>query len=789
MQAHAWLITLACLVALALAVLVVWGAARARQLLPGHRLAGSADLPRLILDEIPGLVSTLLPDGRTEFINRQALEFCGRSIPEMREWTNLIHAEDRDRFLQHWRESLGTGKAFDIELRVKRADGAYRWMYSRISPLRDTHGRIERWCNLLTDIDDRKRAEDSLRESERNLRLILDSIPGFIHTLTPAGEVEHVNQRILDFFGLPAESLRDWSHVTHPDDIAPVGALLEHSLKTGTPFECESRGRRADGVYRWLHCRGTPLRDAEGRIVRWYHVITDVDDRRRAEEALRASETQLRLMVDSIPGLICTNTAAGEVEYVNKTLLDYTGKPLAELRNWPVVVHPEDLPRVAELWQHSITTCDPFNVEVRVRRADGTYRWFQCSGLPLRGSAGEVIRWYNLLIDIEDRKLSEEVVLARERDLALIIESIPALVWSSSPQGELIYANSRILSFTGATLGELANGWKSYVHPDDVDAVAETWGDSVRTGEPHEMQYRLRRADGSHRWIQSFAQLGRNSEGHSTRWYGLLMDIDERITAEAALRSTRARLSRATQVATAGELSASIAHEINQPLAAVVTNGHACHTWLTAEPPNIPRALVTLERIIRDGRAAADVIQRIRSLYRHAPPSKDNLSVNAVIEEVCRLIAAETRRQSITLRTDLQRSLPPVLADRVQLQQLISNLARNAIEAMEHVTIRARELRIVSLQENRQVIVQVRDTGVGMQDYVTAFEPFYTTKAQGMGMGLAICRSIVEAHGGHLWAAHARPCGSIFSFSLPAVEHIDEPVRDPTSGLRLNGTV
>jgi PAS domain S-box-containing protein len=730
---------------------------------------------RLIIDNIPGFAYTLTPQGEIEQVNRRITEFFGVSADELRDWRRVTHPDSIEHVTMCLKHSMDTGELIDCESRGRRADGVYRWFQVRGMPLRDADGKIVRWYLLLTDIEEHKQAEEALRANERHLRLLLDSIPAFIHTLTPTGEVAHVNQRVIDFFGLPSEELRDWSRVTHPDDVGRIGAIIEHALKTGTPFEFESRGRRADGVYRWMHGRCMPLRDSQGHIIRWYGVFTDIDDRRRMEEALRASEQQLRLMVDSIPGLICTNTAAGEVEYVNQTLLDYTGKDLAELRNWPVVVHPEDLPRAAARWQHSIRTGDPFGVEVRVQRADGAYRWFQCSGLPLRDSAGAIVRWYNLLTDIEDRKLTEEVLRARERDLALIVETIPALVWCASAEGEFTYANSRILQLTGATFEELATKWTEYVHPDELDSVVEVWRRSLRTGEPHEVQHRLRCADGSYRWIQSIGQLGRDSDGRPTRWYGLFIDIDERLNTEEALRNTRARLARATQVATVGELSASIAHEINQPLSAVVTNGHACLSWLTADPPNIPRAVLSLERIIRDGRAAADVIQRIRALYRHAPPSKDELSINEVIEEVESLIAADARRQSVVLRVELQKSLPPVLGDRVQLQQVLSNLARNAIEAMETVTTHARELRIQSLHHEHQVIVQVRDTGTGMPDYSNAFEPFFTTKAHGMGMGLAICRSIVEAHGGQLRASHATPSGSVFSFSLPVAERITPP--------------
>jgi hypothetical protein len=723
-----------------------------------------------LLDEIPALAATLLPDGRTEFANRQALEFYGPSVTSMPLWSEFVHPEDRERFTQEWTETARNRASLQIELRMRRADGAYRWMDSRLRPLRDDEGLVVRWFNLLIDVDDRKQAEQAARASEQDLRLILDSIPGFVHTLTPTGEIEVVNKRILDFFGLPAGELRDWARVTHPDDIERVGVLLAHSLRTGEMFEVESRGRRADGAYRWFHARGMPLRDESGAIIRWYHVLTDVDDRKRAEESLRSSEQNLRLIVDSISALICTSTREGAVEYVNKPLLDYTGKSLDELRDWPVVVHPDDLSTVAELWGRSIATGAPFNVEVRVRRADGAYRWFLCRGLPLRRDDGQILRWYSVLTDIEDRKAAEQLMTARERDMALIVETMPAHVWCASPDGALTYVNSRILGYAGATYQQLADAPFDYIHPDDRDGVIAAWTGALRTGESYSCQYRMRRADGEFRWVQSLGQLGKDEAGRPARWYGLVVEIDDLVKMEDALRDARARLARATQVATVGELSASIAHEINQPLAAVLANAHACDKWLAANPPNIARALLSLERITRDSKAAAEVIQRIRSLYRHSLPTKGALSVNEVIEEVCRLMAAEFQRLSIALRVELQRPLPRVLGDRVQLQQVMSNLLRNALEAMDQTTGRARELEITSAREADGIVVRVRDTGDAMEDWARAFDPFFTTKPQGMGMGLPISRSIVEMHGGRLWATRATPNGSTFSFSLPCAE-------------------
>jgi signal transduction histidine kinase len=263
-------------------------------------------------------------------------------------------------------------------------------------------------------------------------------------------------------------------------------------------------------------------------------------------------------------------------------------------------------------------------------------------------------------------------------------------------------------------------------------------------------------------------QAARDNEGRLTRWYGLLIDIDDRKIMEDALRSTQTRLSRAMQTATVGELAASIAHEINQPLAAVVTNGHACLRWLSTESPSLGKAREAAERIVRDGKEAGEVVRRIRALFRRTAIEKVALDLNDVIGEVLRLLQGETARRRVIVGTDLGQDLAPVTGDRVQLQQLILNLLLNGIEAMDSVADRPRTLFIRSLREGEDTVrVEIRDSGVGLKDPDAVFEAFFTTKENGMGMGLAICRSIVEAHNGRLWAASGVGPGTTFCFTLP----------------------
>src|SRR5216683_1470043 len=267
------------------------------------------------------------------------------------------------------------------------------------------------------NFDALQHAEEALRASEQSFRLIVDSIPGLVNTTTAEGEFEFVSQQCLDYFGttleeLKAQESKGWttSNIVHPDDSPRMLATWRLSVETGHPYQSEYRIRRADGVYRWFHVRSLPWRDTEGRIIRWYTLRTDIDDRKRAEEALRASELNFRMIVDSIPGLVCTMNAAGEVELLNRQVLEYFGKTIEELKNWSTsdAVHPDDLPQVIAAFTHSVETGNPYDIEHRCRRADGVYRWFQVRALPVRDTEGRVISWYILLTDIDKRKQAED---------------------------------------------------------------------------------------------------------------------------------------------------------------------------------------------------------------------------------------------------------------------------------------------------------------------------------------------------------------------------------------------
>jgi len=737
-------------------------------------LAASEHGPTEFLDRIPGLTAVLDAHGRVEGASRRIIDYCGRTLDDLRNWSTngTIHSEDVPQAVEALTHAIATDTSFEVEQRLRRFDGVYRWFKTSGTPSRNAQGHISCWYLLLTDIDDLKRAEQSSRENEHSLRLIIDAIPTVAWSARPDGNAEFFNQQYLDYLGLSREEAREsgWTAAVHPEDVGGLADTWTRSLTSGAPGEAEARLRRHDGVYRWFHFRASPFRDKDGSIIKWYGVNTDIDDRKQAEQALRRTE-MLRaeaLFVETLPAMMWRRNAAGEFEYLNQRAVEYLGHSASALSaaRWLHLIHPEDQETVASRWRAAVETASSYEDVYRLRRADGQYRWIRSVGERFDDPDGLTTRWYGLLIDVDDRKRAEEELRRSAAFLAQAqrVTSTGSL-WLKVATGEIIWSDEsyRVMDYPRSTTPTVER-IMDRVHPDDRALVAETVDRMVRERSNMELEHRLLMPDHSVKHVRVLIQYVGDQAGHP-EFAGAVMDITERKRAEVELQRTHARLTRASQVATIAELSASLAHEINQPLASVVTAGHACQTWLTNDPPNIERALTTLDRIVRDGHSAADVVSRIRALFQQVSPAKEHLEVAAVVEEVLRIIAVDCRDNSLIVETDVQAA--SVLADRVQIQQVLLNLAHNAIESMIDVADGAKRIEIRSRREGTEMLIEVSDQGCGLTDPAAVFEAFYTTKASGMGMGLAISRSIVEAHGGRLWASANQGIGTTFSFTLP----------------------
>ena len=737
-------------------------------------------------------------DGKLRYVNARFLEYTGKRIEEFTgvdgmssfARTGVLHPADVDLTVAAWSYAVATGDPYVVEHRVRRADGTYRWFRASAVRIRDPRSQEIGWYGVDIDIDDKKRTDEALRHSEQSLNHLIETLPAMIWRATPDGEPDYINPRLANYTGRGLDGvgrgpedlgrtlddlvqLKARNAMVHQDDLEAAAAAWALAHETGA-LDLTARLRGADGSYRWFQARAEPVRDEADRIVHWYGVAVDIDDRKRAEDALRKSEQELRGIVDALPEAIVVIGPDGVGLYVNRRLIDYTGLTREQLmspdaRGNPVLYDPDDWARLRDERLRGLAREMPFEIECRVRRKDGQYRWFLVHYNPLRDEQGRILRWYASGTDIDDRKRAEDALRKSEQELRLLIETLPAMVWRTAADGEPDYINQRFADYLGRPLAALAEEkWREIVHPDDVATATREWSVARKTETPIDTTCRFRKADGEYRWFHVHAEPLRDEDGHVVRWYGVNVDIDDLKKAEEALRATQVQLSRASELATVSGVAASIAHEISQPLAAMVANGHACQRWLAADPPNLERAQLAAERIVRDGTSAAQVVSRIRSLFKRTDLTRTLVNLNQVIGEVSRLMTDELAGKNVRIEADLADDLPPIWADPVQMQQVIANLARNGVDAMASEENHPRVLGIRSRRAGtNRVLIETRDHGSGLEDVEKVFEPFFTTKQEGMGMGLAICRWIVEAHEGRLWAGHNSPRGAVFSFTLP----------------------
>jgi PAS domain S-box-containing protein len=352
-----------------------------------------------------------------------------------------------------------------------------------------------------------------------------------------------------------------------------------------------------------------------------------------------------------------------------------------------------------------------------------------------------------------------------------VMDAAPVMIWVSGQDKRCVWFNKPWLAYTGRSMAqELGDGWAEGVHRDDVDGCLKTYVSHFDARKEFRMQYRLRRHDSAYHWIDDTGIPRYGRDGRFLGYIGSCIDIHEQREAQAELRRQLLEIAHLNRSATAGELLASIAHEINQPLAAIAANGSAGLRWLGKATPDLDEVRAALQRVIGDAHRASEVIGTMRALLTKGGEAKAPLDVNALVREVLTLLGADLQKRQVSVETDLLTELPKVVADGVQLQQVILNLVVNALEAMESVAGRARILRVTSgMDERGDVLITVADSGPGVdpEKVERIFEPLYTTKARGMGMGLSICQSIIEAHGGRLSASLGHPHGLALRFSLP----------------------
>jgi PAS domain S-box-containing protein len=489
---------------------------------------------------------------------------------------------------------------------------------------------------------------------------------------------------------------------------------------------------------------------------------------------LQRSEDRLRRVIDTIPAHAWSTLPDGSVDFTNKRFLEFTGRSLEDLLGWGwgSVVHPDDLARYVNQWRAAVAAGEPMESQTRVRRADGQYRWLLIRNVPLRAELGNIVSWYGTAIDIEERHQAEEALRRSEADLNEAQRVSHTGSWRHDLASGAVTISPEGLRIWGVNPDEDASITEFFfgrMHPEDVPVAEQAYAAARLAKGEFQSDFRIILPDGAVRNIHSVGRPILNQSGDVVEFVGAAMDVTERKQAEEALRQAHVDLAHVSRVTTLGEMAASIAHEVDQPLSGVVINANACLRFLAGASPNLGEVRDGLQAIARDGRRASEVIGRIRALARRTVPEKALLDINAVIREVVALAEGEAQRTRARLRTELAWDLPRVHGDPVQLQQVVLNLLLNGLDAMHAVVGRPRELVIRTQREATDgVRVAVQDSGSGIdpQHADRIFEAFYTTKRRGMGMGLSISRSIIEQHGGRLWAVPNDGPGTTFQFTV-----------------------
>jgi PAS domain S-box-containing protein len=777
-----------------------------------------------IINTIPTHIYVLNTEGSVQYVNQAVMDYTGLSLEDVKQEDyrdRVIHPEDFKRVRAGRAASLRRGAPFSTEQRVRGNDGQYHWFLVRYKPLLDEQGRIVRWYVAAFDIEDRKRAAALLAGEKRLLEMvargntltsILDALCRLVEE-TASGCICGI--LLLDTSGtslelaigpsLPAsynEAILSWP--VNPD-AGPCGraACLKEQVivaDVASDLQWDEYGWRPLALSHGLRaCWSTPILSSENAVLGTFalysrepggptpqqqdvieqmtHLAAVAIERQRAVEQLEAEQELLDLAQKSARAMAFDWYVQQEINVWSPEQEALYGLPPGSFdgtyQSWKKLIYAPDWPTVIDAIEHAHETGN-VSAEFRVTWPDGSLHWLSTNGRMFFDDAGEPLRMVGFTADVTRRKLIEEDLRRSEAFLAQAqqLSRTGSFSWRVATD-EITWSEElyRIYEFDpGMNITfELI---RTRVHPEDL-TLYEKMVEQARNGaDDFEWHYRLLMPDQSIKYMHAVARAtrDRNSE---LEYIAAVRDVTARRLADEALDKARSELAHVARVMSLGALTASIAHEVNQPLSGIITNASTCMRMLDAEPPNVDGARETAKRTIRDGRRAADVITRLRALFTKKDAAAKLVDLNEATREVIDLSRAELERNRVITRTELTAEPPAVMGDRVQLQQVILNLLRNGSDAMSSVDDRPRELLFrTEIEDANNVRWSVQDAGIGFdtQNLDRLFQSFYTTKEEGMGIGLSVSRSIIENHRGRLWATLNDGPGVTFSFALPCVD-------------------
>jgi PAS domain S-box-containing protein len=631
---------------------------------------------------------------------------------------------------------------------------------------------------LTTDVSAAAQVGRQLQESERRMDLAASAAELGVWVWNIATNEIWISEKGRALFGFAPSAKLDidrFRNAIHPDDRDSMRRAVENSLSTGTEYEAEHRVLLPDGEVRWLAERGRVEFETKGKPVRMRGVSFDVTRRKLGEEALSESEARFRTVANTAPVMIWMSGVDKLCTFFNKPWLEFTGRTVEqEMGNgWAEGVHPDDLQRCLKIFTEAFDARQPFVMRYRLRRHDGEYRWISDHGVPRYDAQKNFAGYIGSCVDVTELINKEEALREFEERVVLAAQAAHLGVWEmDTATNEIWMSDSAVSLFQFDPDTRLNHAvLQDRVHPEDRSLRDAAVKDAIETRGEYEIEYRVVLPDGTVRWIGARGRCVAGKNGKGPRLIGVSIDITPRKLAEAEAARNREELGHLSRVAAMGELAASIAHELNQPLSGITINASTAQRLIDHGDVDLGELRDVLSDIVADGRRAGEVIRGIQHMVKKGRPGRQRVDLNDVVTNVARMVNPNAILRSCNLETLLEPNLPDIEANPVQLQQVLLNLIINAFDAVQDTPVGRRKV-VVATERNGDGTIRtsVRDYGTGIPEEMRerVFEQFFTTKANGVGMGLAIARSIVKSHGGSIAVENVDGGGACFHLTFPA---------------------
>ncbi|HEX6479502.1 MAG TPA: PAS domain S-box protein [Ktedonobacteraceae bacterium] len=717
---------------------------------------------RVLVDAIPQFVWMLRPDGAADYCNQRWRDYTQMTVEQVQGegWMRCTHPEDWQRVRAAWQRAVQTGTRYEVEQRLRDgASGAYRWFLDRAAPFTDAQGQITKWFGTSTDIHDKKQAADELH-------VLIDALPQLVWIMRPDGRCDYCNQRWCDYTGMTFQQAQEdgWLQAIHPEDQQPTLVVWQRAVQTGTPYETEQRVRQGtSGAYRWFLVRAEPFKDAGGQIVKWFGTSTDIEEQKRAEHKLKASEENLRVLAETVPQLVWIERAGGSVEYVNQRYLDYLQARPEQLQSggWSQFLHPDDAQRTLAAWRHACESGEPYEIEYRLKHGQtGAYRWFLARAMPVRDDTGRIVKWFGTATDIDEQKRTEEALRQSQKRIRALIDSNLIGITSSEWEGEVIVeANEAFLQVTGYSQEDVVQRTLSRARitpPEDAPLFERALQELAAHGQHTPFETELVCKDGSRLPILVGGVL---FQERPRQFVAFMLD-------NAARKELEQRKDTFISMAS---------HELRNPLTALKLQTTLLHRQLAkqgllASAPalaSMEGQITTITRLVEE---LLDVsrIQAGRLEYR-----QETVDLDALLQEIVETMQQTHPSHRILLQGAVQAGL---IGDRDRLGQVFINLLSNAIKYSPD----AQTVEMDLFASPETVTIRVHDHGLGIprEQRDRIFERFYRASdpmqrvISGLGMGLYIVAEIVKRHGGTIGVDSEVGKGSTFTVTLPRMREV-----------------